>query len=283
MRQILRVISVGMVGLAALWTAGCECQQSTDENGNTISVCESLERFNGTPVTRSLSYEDGTDILVEGVNGNIDITSGGDTVEVTFQPFSSRGHSNEDAAERDIEDDLVLETDDSGKLHIRVSRASGASSGLGADMTIRLPSSYTGGVTIDAGNGYVTAALAGTQASTTVKNDGSGDLEISGAAGALAIEGGFDIDVSVASWGASGEDGTITCTGSLGEVAVSVPADADGLMTATSRDESVVVAEEPAGWVIDESSSSSKSFTFGAGQGANVVVSGDKQITVNAN
>lgn len=284
MHKIIRFASLGAIAFATLFAAGCECEQSTDADGNTISVCESVVRFDGEATTRSLSYVAGDEIRIEGVNGNIKVTSGGTAgnVTVTFQPFSLRGHSKEDEATRDMSEDLVLETDDaSGRLLVKVSRKGGASSGLGADITVTLPSSYSGGVYIDAGNGFVDAHLAGDQAYTTIKNDGSGDIDVTGAAGRLDIKGKFDLDVGVSSW--SGDDGAIESTGQLGNVSVTVPSGADGSIQAQSEDEPVVEpSAAPADWNIEAAGESSKTFTFGAGTGGNVTVKGAKQVTIQA-
>ena len=62
MHQIIRFASLGAIVVASLFAAGCECQDETDQNGNTVSVCESLTRFEGATETVSLTYTDGDEI-----------------------------------------------------------------------------------------------------------------------------------------------------------------------------------------------------------------------------
>jgi hypothetical protein len=285
MNKPLRLASItAVLACATVVATGCECYQSEDEDGNPETVCESLIRFEGTMQTAQLTYNQGDEIVVNGVNGKIDIHHGGvaDRVAVSFQPFSMRGHSFEDDAQKDMEEDLIVETDDQGRILIKVSRAGGSSNGLGADMDITLPDGYTGGVSIDVGNGFLTADLSGgTPAFTTVHNDGTGDLDITGAAGKLDIVGGFDVSVGVAAW--SDQDGQIKSTGGLGDLVVTVPAGANGSIQATYQDGVVTgPTSMPTDWTENEAAPNSKTYTFGAEAGGNVVVDADESVTIHA-
>jgi len=267
MNKPLRLASVAAMVAAASLTlgTGCECYQNIDENGNPETVCESLVRFEGELQTVTLNYTQGDDIVVEGVNGNIDIKRGGaaDTVSVTFTPFSMRGHSFEEDAKKDLDEDLMLETDDQGRILIKVSRASGSSTGRGADMSITLPDGFTGGVNVDVGNGFLDADLGGgAPAFTTIKNTGSGDIEVTGAAGPLDIRGEFDVSVKVAAW--SDQNGSILSRGNLGEVDITVPAGANGYIQATCQEGEVTTPSSlPSDWSVNEAAPNSKTINFG--------------------
>jgi hypothetical protein len=167
-------------------------------------------------------------------------------------------------------------TDDGSRIIVDCSRTSGANDGLGADMVVELPSGYTGGIAIDPGNGYVDGDLGGTQAYTTVINDQAGDITVSNAAGKLDIAGDFNVDVSVSSW--SAENGRVISTGQLGDLVLSVPADAMGSIHATCEETPVVgPASPPADWM-ETGSDNDKTFTFGTG-GA-VEVSASESVTI---
>ncbi len=285
MNKFLRLASVtAVLAYGMVLGTGCECYQSTDAEGNPETVCESLVRFEGATQSAQLAYNQGDEIVVKGINGNIDVHRGGaaDQVTVTFQPFSMRGHSFEDDAVKDMDEDLVLQTDDQGRILIQVSRAGDSSNGLGADMDITLPDGYTGGVNIDVGNGFLTADLSGgTPAFTTVHNDGAGDLDITGAAGKLDILGDFDVSVGVAAW--SDQAGQIRSNGNLGDLTVSVPAGANGSIQATCQDGEVTgPSSMPSDWTENEAAPNSKTYTFGVEAGGNVVVDAAKSVAIHA-
>ncbi len=288
MNKPLRLASVtALLACVTVLATGCECYQGTDENGEPTTICESLVRFEGELQNVQLTYNQGDDIVVQGVNGNIDVHRGGaaDQVLVAFQPFSMRGHSFEEDAKKDLAEDLIIETDDQGRILIKVSRAGDSSTGLGADMDITLPDGYTGAIDIDVGNGFLTADLSGgTPASTTVHNEGAGDLEITGAAGKLDILGEFDVSVDVAAW--SDQDGQIKSNGQLGDLSVTVPAGAEGSIQATCQDGVVTgPSSMPDDWTENPAADNSKTYTFGTADpptGGNVVVDAAKAVNIHA-
>jgi len=283
-------LSVSLVGVAAL-TQGCavKCHDETDpDTGKTVQVCEAenLVRYEGSARTETLSYTQGFDIVVQGANGKIDMVRGGaaDEVKVTFLPHTMRGNDSaeEEAAKQDMTNDLVLSATNDGQILIKVSRAAGANATLGADMTITLPDSFTGGVNVDVGNGFLDADLGGgTPAFTTVFNGESGDVNVVGAAGKLDVTGQFDVSVKVAAW--SDQDGQIRSVGSLGEVTVTVPLGANGSIQATCSDGVVTgPSSPPADWTEQTAAENSKTYSFGDVSGANVIVSGAKAVNILA-
>jgi hypothetical protein len=290
MKKIVRMASgiAMLIGAAAL-APGCatECHDETDpETGKTIRVCEAenLVRYNGSEATETVDYVAGENIVINGVNGNIVVNDNGpaDKVSVTFKPFSFRGNdeADKDLAVEDMQNDLT--TSITPGVSIDVGRAGGSNAMLGADLVVTLPDGYTGGITINVGNGFLDANLGGTQAFTTIDNDGSGDIDVKNAAGPLSIVGKFDINVAVLSW--SDQDGAITSTGQLGDVSVSVPAGANGSIQATSEDETVTgPSSAPADWTEEAAAENSKTFSFGDGTtaGGNVVVTAAKSVTIN--
>jgi hypothetical protein len=289
MNTILRFASFGAV-LAGMgfFVTGCECteqEQSAEpgennSNQQTVTECESLKKFVGTSRSSSLAYTDGADLVVDGVNGNIEVNIGSGTdVTVEFQPFSWRGHSKEADAKADIENDLVTTFTDDGSMHVVVSRKDGSFNGLGADIVITLPSGFNGGVDIDPNNGFVEANLGGLAEFVTIKNDGSGDIDVTGASGPLNLVGEFDITVAVSEWSAT--DGSVKSNGGLGNVTITVPSGANGSIQATSQGGLVISPSPlPADWSEDAAGDNSKTFTFGTVDGGNLVVDGGDDVTI---
>jgi hypothetical protein len=288
-KMVRSSVALVLVAGASFLTTGCavECHEETDpKTGKKVEVCEAvtLTRFEAPERAHTLTYARGSDILIDGTNGDITVQPGGaDQVYVTFSPFTMAKEEEEDAAKREMEDLLVTEATDSGGIVIRASRKDGSSSYLGADISVTLPTGYTGGVTVDVGNGFLRADLGGTQKSTTIKNDGAGDLKVDNAAGKLDIVGDFEVDVSVAKWGAAGETGSVRSSGLLGKVSLAVPTDAKGRVQATSKD-GVVTGPSPlpSGWEEEAAADNSKTFTFGGGSGANVTCDADEGVTISA-
>ncbi len=291
MNKFFRLASLtALMATSALVATGCECtDQGTNAEGKSVTECESVKKFVGTSYTESVAYTAGMALNFDGVNGNLDIRIGsGNDVSVEFTPFSVRGHSKGADAKEDMETDLRTSVSSDGAINVTVDRASGSFNGLGADVVITLPSTFSGAINIDQNNGFVEADLEGaTPTSITIENDGAGDVEVRGARGALNITGGFDIDVIVAEWATAGSNGTIKSTGQLGEVKVSLPTASAGSIQAVSEDGLVIGPEPlPINWLVDEAGENSKTFNFGlsdpAEAGANVTVSAEKDVTIIA-
>jgi hypothetical protein len=268
---------------------GCECQdQGTNEQGQNVTTCESVKKFVGTSYSESVAYTAGQGLTFNGVNGNVDVNIGGTEVVVEFTPFSVRGHSKQAEAADDMEQDLQTSLTNDGDIVVEVDRADGSFNGLGADVVITLPSSFDGAVTINQNNGFVDLDLEGAlPTSVTVDNDGSGDIDIAGARGALNIKGAFDIDVRVDEWAPEGSNGSIISDGSLGDITVSLPTASAGSIEALSETGIVTGPSPlPENWVEEAAAEGSKTFSFGVADatepGAIVQVQAGENISVEA-
>jgi len=287
MTKIHRIASAAAIlfGIGAL-TQGClvTCEEQEAEDGSTKTVCtgESLTRYNGSDDSRTLSYSDGLNLAVTGINGGIDVQSGsGDDVVVTFKPFTMRPDGESDQAKVEMEDNLVLTATDDGSITVSVSKASGSSSTLGADIVVTLPSSFNGAVVVDQNNGSTDVSLGGaspssvdirsdngsvdlsmsgdTSSATTVHTD-NGSLDLSGVHGELNITqgNGVDCNVSVSAW--STEDGNITCD-SLGSN-ISIASGLSGSVQVVSG--GVITDSVGSDWVAsDANTSNSAAWSFG--------------------
>ncbi len=290
MNKFIRLASMTALLATTAFVTGCECQDGgTDEEGRSITTCESLQKFVGTTRTDSVAYTDGYALNFDGVNGNVDVVVGNGTdVQVEFSPYSLRGNSKEAEAKLDIENDLITTINNDGAINIDVSRASGANSGLGADVTITLPAGFNGAVNLEPNNGFVDVDLDGvTPTSVTIDLDESGNITVQGARGPLNIKGGFDIDVRVAEWGPEGANGSIISDGQLGDVTVSLPIASAGSIQAVAEDGTVSgPVPLPATWDEQIAAENSKTYTFGVAAvgepGAQVQVQAGENIVIDA-
>src|SRR5262249_37989407 len=137
--------TLGLVfALTALGASGCY-----------VSV-EPATKFQGTPETFSEPYASGTTIHIVSNNGNVNVAGGGasDTAKVTFHPFVMDKDSNEAGARDQMERDLILfHGMEKNELVFRVTRQNGASSTLGADIDVTLPSGFDGNFAVNQNNG----------------------------------------------------------------------------------------------------------------------------------
>jgi hypothetical protein len=232
---------------------------------------ETLVRYEGQDRNESAAYTAGQSLLIRSRMGNVDVIAGsGDSLEVTFQPFTMDTDDNEQIATDQIRNLLKTEVITEGDLlTVQVWREDGASGNLGADIILTLPAGFDGDFQLDEEQGFVEIDLAGRARSTKVTHTGPGDVTVTGASGPLEIDTSVgDAEIDVASWGA----GHVT-TGN-GDINIWVPAGANGSIQASANSvEPVVVGPDPlpADWTVAENSESSKSFTFGEG-GDNVVL-----------
>jgi hypothetical protein len=292
MSKYLRLASMSaLLVTTGFFATGCECQDSgTDAEGRSVTTCESLQKFVGTKTTETVAYTDGAALNFNGVKGQVDVRIGsGSDVQVEFTPFSWRGFSKEAEATDDIEKDLQTSVNSDGSINVTVSRTSGASSELGADVLITLPAAFNGAVNMNIGSGFVDVDLgSATPTAVTITNDGAGDIAVAGARGPLNIKGSFDIDVGVAEWGPTGANGSILSDGLLGNVTVSLPTLSAGSIQAQADQDGIVTGPSPipSNWEEAVSAPYSKTYSFGlevAGEpGALVTVQAGENITIEA-
>lgn len=267
------------VGFASLSLGGCIVTETDDG-----FVIENATRFEGTTVTSDpVAYAKGQAVRIAGENGEIRVVRGAaGQVTAKFTPFTLDKKDAEDRARQEMEEKLSLtvETESDGDIVIRADRLSGASSGLGADIVVSLPDGFEGEFEINQGNGFVDADLTGgNPLSTTILNDGAGDIDVRGAGGRLSIQGEFDVTVDVASW--SDQNGYVRSTDLLGNVVFRVPASVNGKITAVA-DESVTEENLPSSWQVAEAAPNSKSYTMGDGSGGQVDLEAGETIHIVA-
>jgi hypothetical protein len=193
----------------------------------------------------SAAYEAGDGVRVVQQNGEITIERGsGSEISATFEPFTFRADDEEDEAKAEMEDDLTLTVEDQGTyVLVRVAKADGSSSYLGADVTVTLPAEFGGGIEVESDNG---------------------GLDLRDASGPLTIDmnNAASTTVEVAAWSAI--DGTVHVGN--GDLEFTVASGLEGSIEAIAggADPSVIGPNPmPSDWAVEETSATEKIFTFG--------------------
>jgi hypothetical protein len=268
--ELVTPVATALLALSAL--AGCKVEGELD--------VEPLVRYEGDARSVPTNYNPGQSLFIQSRLGDVKVEVGtSDQVETTFEPFTLETEDNAEKAGNEIENLLVTEvTENGGIINVEVWRKDDASGNLGADVTVRVPAVFNGGFEAFTDLGDVEADFGGVDALTITKvtSEGPGDIVLRSAAGPLtAITDLGDIDIQVLAWSVS-NDGEIR-TGN-GDVALSVPVDANGQITAFADGPDAVVTEPspmPETWEMAESGPNAKSFTFGTGEGGLVDISTD--------
>ncbi|MEM1029288.1 MAG: hypothetical protein AAGN82_03010 [Myxococcota bacterium] len=279
MPSIRFIASVATISAAALFgLSGCIIGECEDGQANCISLEPGTTYTDTDELTAT--YVAGNDLLVSGFNGQIEIRSGSasgqvaiETVRKTLEEGSAEG---EERAERQLEEELRVTVSDDGDVVVQTERLSNDGN-LAVDLTILLPSDFDGRIQVVQNNGSVDLDLAGVSpAGVSVLNDGAGGVAVAGARGVVDIQGGFDVEVGLASWPEAAS--RVVSTGGLGDVTVQIPADANGTLQATVDDAASLTVPEPlpAGWV----DNGGGAFTLGDGTGAALTVTARRSITL---
>lgn len=162
MRTLLSAVSVFSVCASSLLLGGCEVSDCKTDDGEDAKCAESLKAFEGGETVETIPYVDGASVTINGKYGDIAILSGdAGEISTTFKPFNYRGHSQEDDARRELEEnlDLGFESDDDGNVTITTDRHD-ATNGLGSHITVRLPPEFNGVLILEnEGDGVINQGL----------------------------------------------------------------------------------------------------------------------------
>ncbi|MCC6526260.1 MAG: hypothetical protein IT373_26675 [Polyangiaceae bacterium] len=274
MFKALRLASASalLVGLLGVGAQGCIIGECDNGKENCIQL-EPAYAWYGTEVNQTLTYTAGKNIRVDAINGHVTLLRGASTTQMTvkFMPFSLRGGDEETVAQQDMNNDLILSTDDTLATEVLIvtDRTPNGSGGLGADIEIVLPAGFDGGVTVDNGNGSIEADLTGgLPAFTTMTIRGAGDIAVDGAAGKLDVTGPFSIDVGVQAW--STEVGRV-----IGDrdMIFRVAPGLSGHVVAQAGSDGAVIGPSDTSWTVIETAPNHKEFTFGPDSATAGVVS----------
>ncbi len=223
MKTLLRSAAFVLLGFGMLAGAtGCELQKcdvtTTDDAGTTTThsgVCaKSLKKFVAPDRSGSAQWASGGSITISNFNGGITVVKGsGTTVSATFKPFDLRAH---DASDSDVQADFAAlatdaTADANGNVTVKVYQSGNAHSGLGADLTVSVPDTFDGALTVTQNDGPTNVQFAGN--ATIVKlSSNNGSCHV--AAGSAA-----SMNVSCHNGDMSGSVGALPATAAGGTVA----------------------------------------------------------------
>lgn len=202
--------SLGMlclgVGLLAA-SAGCEAQKCDVPVGDgevQQGVClKSLKKFRGSnSIVRQAEWLPGQPVTIDGINGDINVVQGsGTTVVATFDPWVFRAYDTpREEAVKDLESlEGTADGDSSGAVTVRSRRIGTVPSTLGADITVQMPPTFDGALTVHQNNGSTNIDFSGSATAVNLKSDnGSSNVLVSGTATTLDLFGdNGDLSVSV--------------------------------------------------------------------------------------
>ncbi len=280
MNYLHRLASSSLLALLAPTVFGCEVTSKT------------TERYEAAPQTEELDWESGDDLFIDARNGTINVEPGEPgVVSVTFRPFTYRGYDEDDQAQAEMENSLVMaaELTDTG-IQIETRKEGGGSSSLGADIEVALPPDFDAGLFIAQGNGDVDINTVGEAVELVVRNDGVGSCIVEGSptvvytelwCSEVSVEDVSDC-VDVRADGVNG-NAFVSLAGISGtmpddhEASIIYTADGDVVLELPSRDEFVVEAQAfgegaivndgpvPDDCDADDAAASSKTVTCGSG------------------
>ncbi len=310
MKTILGSVALVLLGGVLLSTAGCKTTCGKDEqSGASGCTSKSLTEFKGTQESKSFAYAAGDSLTIETVYGVVNVEQGtADQVSVTFDPFDFEGYDEKDIATRQMGSpanggNLVLEA---GTGSVKASRSGDTTNGLGATITVSLPSNFSGTLTIiNHGDGPVqhfdtNVDYVGQAVALNVTGEaGLGDCKIQGAPSVVntKVDCAKEVDVYDVS-----DNVTITSREGLpfddvaavalrlssisdtasggkihsgdGPVDITFPSGANFSVQASAPNGEVVEGTVPAACVLDTAAATAKTVTCGSG-GANYEVSTD--------
>jgi hypothetical protein len=189
----LATICLTVLGAAVLLT-GCKASKCLDANGQEVPNClqvQSLKKYVGQyPVTGSAAWSAGKSITINNGNGLIvvDATSGATEVTASAIAFDMETADGQGKATAisviDTQLHLVVGADGTGNVVVN----GDGTGNRGFELTVHLPSTFDGALTVVGNSGDVTVNTAATSTSTTVSNN-AGDIVVHNAVGHLVITG----------------------------------------------------------------------------------------------
>ena len=158
-----------------------------NEEGACVELVQT-KRWWGEPQENTGAYESGKNVVVANGNGEINVTvTSGTDINVVFEPFVTNAYDTcNDQPDTgngrctEIDDNLskqeLIFEDTDGNYLIQAQRNGGRAS-LGANITVELPSSFDGRLTVDQNNGSTDVALSGELAALILQsNNGPCDI-----------------------------------------------------------------------------------------------------------
>jgi hypothetical protein len=193
MKRVSKTVTIFLALLGgALLLTGCKASKCVGPDGGELDNCiqlQPLKRYNGTVVQQSVAWSAGKTVTIENHNGTIvvDAAGGATAVSVDAAPFDlETGDEAGRAAATSAMDNnpLAISGDTSGNVIV----TGNGGTYVGFDLTVHVPSTFDGALSVTGHSGSVTVATAATSPSTVV-SAGAGDIMVTNAFGHLEITG----------------------------------------------------------------------------------------------
>jgi len=294
MKLSLRSLGALLAG-SALVVGATGCKAEVDLEGS----AETPVRYeDSSPRSEEEPWVSGKNITIDGLCGNIDVVEGSsaDTLSVDFLRYIYWQQDEETEARQMIDDDLDYGIDNTdAELFVFTERPDGSSNGLGADLTVRLPTGFDGSLVVrnrsdcplnpgDIDVQYTASAFAvnvstdvlgdcrvrGTTTVTQTEADCDGAIDIRGIADAVDInatglETGESVDVRIAAI-SEGFTAGGTINADDGDVSLTLPTPASNNFTVQARTlEGTVTFGESTDCSVDWADDTQRSGTLGCG------------------
>ena len=268
--RALRLLASVVLPTLAFAAVGQGCIISDCENGQDNCIqFKPATKYTLEAETQSAAWTTGKAIRIVSANGQVNVPQGSSSdVQATFRAFTLNEEDKEDAARREMTENLDVTVTDAGtEIVVKVATTSDANGSTGADIDVKLPSGFDADFVVLQDNGSVDVDLGGsTPTATRVINDGAGSLSVSGARGTLEITASTgDVDLSVAEWPSA--DGSVFTDN--GDINITVPSDANGAISLFADGE-LTENGGPTSWA-----ATSDGYTMGTGVGGTVDVTTD--------
>jgi hypothetical protein len=241
------------IAAAALPFAGCVL---------TPNGIEMATRYEGSHASQSTAYTPGNNVHIVSHNGNVTVTAAADSqVGVTFKPFTLGSPDSQGQANAISEMTNLLEldvTNTGGIITIEAQLKPGASGGLGADVEVALPRTFSGAFDVESRNGEVTATVSGTPTSLNVAADNG------------------EVAVTLGAWPTQNS----AMKSGTGNLTLSAPASTNGTLSAQASGGTIVDMAIPESWASSVASANSKSYTLNGGGSTLALTTGFGDITL---
>lgn len=247
----------GVVG-GLLLVGACKVTSCPDADGGMQTCVESLVKYKGTGIDKSIAAPSGKNITVVSPNGtvtvNVDAQAGQVTVSAT--PFAFDSKDGEMSAQNTMNTKLHFNTDEPNGTFTLVQDGGGS---YGFDIIVHLPPTFDASIDIEQANGEVTInGVAGAVLTKVVSQNGGitaagfgGGLYLTTQNGAVAASGGItgpgnlihtevgDVDYTLS----QGPNLTITAKADSGNVVLPSPVPTGWTVTGASPSETITVGD----------------------------------------
>lgn len=222
MKTSIRFLALALLGGGLIaGTTGCEVQNCSNKadggtsSGGTCVQAKSLKKFVGTDRNKTAPWASGDSVTISSFNGPISVVkaSSATTVGATFTPTDLRAY---DTSNADVQADFAalsttVTSDANGNVNVKVAQSGNAHSGLGAELTVALPTAFDGNLTVTSKNGDSKIQFVGNAQLVKLSSD-NGDCNVAtGSAASISLDcNNGDVSASAGALPAGAAGGTVS-------------------------------------------------------------------------